>query len=175
MLRNSLSNPQMFTSVCKTKPLVLLVWEERHLKNLCMYVFLAVLGLPCLESFSLAVAYRLLVAVASLAVEHRLSGSRASGLAGRGVSSCGSWAPELRLHSCGARDFIAPWREQSSRTRDRTRVSCTSRWTLPRSHQGSPERLFFFWRSHSNTQISFQFGADTSCGICSVYVCIAPL
>ena len=107
----------MFTSVCK-KPLVLLVWEERHLKNLCMYVFLAVLGLPCLESFSLAVTYRLLVAVASLAVEHRLSGPRASGLAGRGVSSCGSWAPELRLHSCGAWGFITPWHEHSSRTRE---------------------------------------------------------
>ena len=50
-------------------------------KNDCIYVFVAVLGLPCCTGFSLvveseghslAVACRLLIAMAPLAVEHAL-------------------------------------------------------------------------------------------------------
>ena len=38
--------------------------------------------------------------VASLVAEH---GAQASVVVARGFSSCGSWALELRLSSCGAR------------------------------------------------------------------------
>ena len=40
----------------------------------------------------------LLTAVASLAVEH--------GLQARGLRSCGSWAPEHRLSSCGPQAYL---------------------------------------------------------------------
>ena len=43
-----------------------------------------------------------LIAVASLVVEHRLQGTRASVVVAYGLSSFGSWALEHRLDSCGA-------------------------------------------------------------------------
>ena len=67
------------------------------------YLFLTVLGLRCSMDFSLVAASggyspvavcRLLVAVASLVVEHRLDGQA-------GFSSCGSQALKHRLNSCG--------------------------------------------------------------------------
>ena len=45
---------------------------------------------------------RLLIVVASLVVEHRLQGTRASVVVAYGLSSFGSWALEHRLDSCGA-------------------------------------------------------------------------
>ena len=45
----------------------------------------------------------LLIAVASLAVDHGLQGALASVATAFGLSSCSSWAPEHRLNSCGAR------------------------------------------------------------------------
>ena len=42
-----------------------------------------------------------------------------------GFSSCGSWALELRLSSCGAPQHVG-----SSWTRDQTRVPCVGRWIL---------------------------------------------
>ena len=81
-------------------------------------LFLAALGLHRYAGFSL-VAVRggyplvavcgLLITVASLAVER---GSRA-----RGLSSCGSWAPEHRLDSCDAWGLVALRKEGSSQTR----------------------------------------------------------
>ena len=74
---------------------------------LFMYLFLAVLGLRCcVQAFSscgeqglLFVALcRLLIAVASLLVEHGLQAHR--------FSSCGSWTLERRLSSCGTRDQL---------------------------------------------------------------------
>ena len=82
------------------------------------YLFLAALGLHRYAGFSL-VAVRggyplvavcgLLIRVASLAVER---GCRA-----RGLRSCGSWAPEHRLDSCGTRGLVALRKEGSSQTR----------------------------------------------------------
>ena len=43
---------------------------------------------------SLVAVRGLLIAMASLVAEHRLSGTW--------LSSCGSWVPELGLSSCGA-------------------------------------------------------------------------
>ena len=69
-----------------------------------LFLFLAALGLRCcVQAFSSCIECRLLfvavcgllIAVASLVVEH--------GLWVHGLSSCGSWALELRLSSCGAR------------------------------------------------------------------------
>ena len=45
----------------------------------------------------------LLTAVASLVVEHGLWSARASVDAACGLSSCGSWALECRVSSCGTR------------------------------------------------------------------------
>ena len=52
--------------------------------------------------YSLAVASRLLIAVASLVGEHSLWGALASEVAAHGHSSCSSQALELRLNSCWA-------------------------------------------------------------------------
>ena len=52
--------------------------------------------------FSLVVVCRLLFVVAPLAAEHGLQGARASVVVVLGLSSCGSWALERRLDSCGA-------------------------------------------------------------------------
>ena len=46
----------------------------------------------------------LLIAVASLVAEHWALGAQASVVVSCGLSSCGSWALERRLSSCGARD-----------------------------------------------------------------------
>ena len=67
-------------------------------------------GLHCYGAFSLVVvsghyalvaAWALLIAGASLAAEHRFQAVRASVVAARGLSSCGSWVLERRLSSCG--------------------------------------------------------------------------
>ena len=68
------------------------------------FIFMPVLVLCCFMGFSLVVAsgeyslavgHRLLTAVASLLTEHRLSGTRPSGVAVHGLSSCGTWAQLL--------------------------------------------------------------------------------
>ena len=76
-----------------------------NLKNL-LYLLMDVLGLRCCTGFSLqrplfVAGIRLLIAVASLAVEHRLQGM-ASGVEACGLSSCGSRTLEHRFNSCGA-------------------------------------------------------------------------
>ena len=50
-----------------------------------------------------AAVHGLLIVVASLVSERRLSGAQASVVAALGLSGCGSWALEHRLNSCGAR------------------------------------------------------------------------
>ena len=58
----------------------------------------------CSEEGLLFIAVcRLLIAVASPVAEHRLQGTWASVVVACGLSSCGSWALEHRLSSCGAR------------------------------------------------------------------------
>ena len=74
------------------------------------FMILAVLGLLCCTRFSLIVASRgyflvtvlgLLIAVASLVLEHKLKGVRASIIWAHGLSSCSCWVLEHRLSSCG--------------------------------------------------------------------------
>ena len=57
----------------------------------------------CGEQGLLFVVRVLLIAVASLVVEHGLQHMGLVAVA-RGLSSCGSWALECRLSSCGAWD-----------------------------------------------------------------------
>ena len=52
--------------------------------------------------FSVVVVRGLLIVVASLVGEHRFQGIWASVVSARGLSSCGPWALEHRLRSCGA-------------------------------------------------------------------------
>ena len=64
-----------------------------------IYLFLAVLGLPCCAGFSLVVASR----AYSLVAVYRFLTAEATGtwaLGCKGFSSCGSWALEHRLNSC---------------------------------------------------------------------------
>ena len=69
---------------------------------------MAVLGLYCCMGFSANEAYPLvavcglLIVVASLIAEHGLWGLRVSVFAACELSSCGFWALEHRLNSCGA-------------------------------------------------------------------------
>ena len=51
--------------------------------------------------YSPVAVHGLLIAMASLVVEHRLYGSQASVAEAHGLRSCGSWALEHRLN-CGA-------------------------------------------------------------------------
>ena len=48
----------------------------------------------------------LLIAVASLVAEHRLWSAQASVDVARGLHSCGLWALEHRLSSCGAQAYL---------------------------------------------------------------------
>ena len=86
-------------------------WLFKFFRIYFIYLFLAVLGLPCCAGSSLVVTSRgysqvtghgRLISVASLVAEHGLSGMRASVFAARGLSAWGSRALEHRLSSCGA-------------------------------------------------------------------------
>ena len=99
------------------------------------------LGLRCFEGFSLVAVSRgyplvagrwLLVVVASLAVELRLSGPCASAVAARGLSSCGFQALEHRLNSCGSWAYLlhSMWDLPTCSIRDRTHASCPGWWFL---------------------------------------------
>ena len=54
------------------------------------------------RSCSLVAMHELLIAVASLVVEHRPQGTWISVLVAHVLSSCSSQGPEHRLNSCGA-------------------------------------------------------------------------
>ena len=60
------------------------------------------LGLPHCLGYSLVAVHRLLIMVASLAVEHGLQGSQASVGATCGLDIFGSQTLARRLSSCGA-------------------------------------------------------------------------
>ena len=55
--------------------------------------------------YSLVVVCRLLFAVASMVVEHRLWGKWASIVVARRLGNCSSWALEHRLNGCGPMAF----------------------------------------------------------------------
>ena len=68
---------------------------------------MGVLGLCCCTGFSrqgllFIAVIRLLIAGASLVVEHRLQGMQASEVEACGLSSCGSWTLEHRFSCCGS-------------------------------------------------------------------------
>ena len=67
----------------------------------------------------------LLISVASLAAENQLQGTWAPVVSAPGLSSHGSWAPNLWCIG-----LVAPRHVGSSLTRDGTRVPCTARWIL---------------------------------------------
>ena len=69
------------------------------------WVFVAVLGVSLVvvrRGYSLLSVNKLLIAVASLAVEHGLKGTQATVIVACGLSSCGFWALEHGLSCCGA-------------------------------------------------------------------------
>ena len=76
----------------------------------CIYLFLAMLGLPCCVGFSLIAVHGLFLAVASLLEEHRL---------------WNTWAQSLwQTH------WVAPRHMESSQIRDQTCISCIGRQIL---------------------------------------------
>ena len=109
-----------------------------------MYLFLTVLGLHCCQGFSLVAdsggyslvaVRRLLIAVASLVVEHRLQSMQAQQLWLQDSRGSGS---EVVAHgrSCSTACGIFP--DQGSNL-------CLLHWqadSLPLSHQGSPRQKF---------------------------------
>ena len=92
----------------------------------CTGFFLVVVS----RGYSLVVVQGLLIAVASLVVEHRLN-------------SCSSQALEHRLSSCGAWGLAALQHVGSSQTRDQTCISCISRWILYHWPPGKPPKGLF--------------------------------
>ena len=83
--------------------------------------FFAVLGLCCCGAAPAGAALQLWGMGCS---------ARTQALGLTGFSSCGSWAPEHRLNSCGARP-PRPWIEPVS--------PALAALSLPLSHQGSPK------------------------------------
>ena len=91
-----------------------MTWLVNNTPTLCifrfhLFFFLSSLGLHCCTGFSpvvvsrnysLALACKLLIAVASLVVEHRLQGSWASVVTAPGLRTCGSRALKHSLSSC---------------------------------------------------------------------------
>ena len=105
--------------------------------NNFIYLFLAVLGLPCWEGFSLAApsgGYSLVAVQASQCRGVSCRGAWA--LRHKGFSSCSMWALQVQLLGSRAQvqlwraGFVAPWHVGSSQIRDRTRVSCIGRQIL---------------------------------------------
>ena len=115
-----------------------------------IYLFLALLGLCCCTDFSLVVlsggcsqvvVFRLLIVVASLVVELRLSVLRFSN-----PNTKDSKAVAPRLQTTGS-IVVAHGLSCSKacgilQTRDRIRVFNPGRWSLYRSHQGSLKQHF---------------------------------
>ena len=58
------------------------------------------------QGYFLVAVPRLLIAVACLVVEHGLQGAQASAGVACGRSSCGPWALEHRLNSCGTQAWL---------------------------------------------------------------------
>ena len=124
----------------------LLAWADSTAKTYfrcCCYLF----TFGCVESsllcegfslvvvgggYSLASVHGLLV-VASLMVQG-LQGTQASAVAACGLSSCGSWALEHRLKSCGVWTwFLCSMWDLAGPSwifLDQTHVSCIGRWIL---------------------------------------------
>ena len=101
---------------------------------LIYYLFLAVLGLCCCMDFSLVVLCRLLIAVASLAVEHGLYGTQAPAVAAPGLQNTGSIVVAHELSCSTACEILS----------DQGSSPCLLHWlvdSLPLSHQGNP--LFY--------------------------------
>ena len=74
------------------------------------------------RGYSLAAVHGLLIAVASLVAEHRLSALRL-----QWVRLTGPRAEAQELWYTG---LFAPWHVRSSLTKDRTHVPCVGRWML---------------------------------------------
>ena len=113
------------TSVTSKLVFIHLFLNRNYFKKICIY--LAVLGLCCCVGFCLVAAsgdfsrvavFRLLSVVAPLPAEHGLWGARVSVVAARGFDSCGSWARERRLSSCGAKAQLlcSTWELPGART-----------------------------------------------------------
>ena len=66
---------------------------------------LAVLDLHCYMGFSLVAVHGLLIVVASPDA-NELKGTQTSVVVAHGLSSCGSWALERSLNSCGSQDQL---------------------------------------------------------------------
>ena len=148
--------PELFLS-CKTESLYLLkitaqfpcpqALETTSLlkKKKKLYLFLPVLGLCCCMGFpldavsrgySLVVMPGLLIAVASLIVEHRLQGTQASVVEAPGLQNTG---PAVAVHGLSCSTACGILRDQGSN-------SCLLHWqadSLPLSHQRSPTILLF--------------------------------
>ena len=119
-------------------------------------LFLAVRGLRCCVGFSLpeatggyslVVVHGLLITLVSLVAEHGLSGVWALVAVAHGLTSCGSWALEYRLNSCGVQSKLlhSSWDfpEQGSNL-------CLLHWwvdSLPLSHPGSLVTALFIYLS----------------------------
>ena len=84
------------------------------------------------RGYSLVVLHRRLIVVASLVVEHRLSGTQVS-VSVCGLTSCGSWALENRADRLWHMGLVDPWYVGSSWGRDQICISCTGRQFFTRA------------------------------------------
>ena len=90
------------------------------------------------HGFSLAAACGLLIVVASLAVEHRLEGSQAAGVAAPRLQSAGSI---VMAHGLSCPEACGIFLEQELNP-------CLLHWqvdSFPLGHQGGPCNMFFFF------------------------------
>ena len=110
------------------------------LPSIFISLFLAVLGLHCCSVFSSRGERGLLSSRSACTSHcHDFSYCTAQALGHVGFSSCGSWALDNRLSSCGSQAWLLRSTWESSQIRDWTHISSTGKQdSLPLSYQGSP-------------------------------------
>ena len=128
------------------------------------------LGLHCCPGFSLVAARG--AALYGGAWASRCGGLRwgAQALEGAGFSGCGSWAlSRAQAQSLWFRSLVALWHVGSSRTRNRTRVSCIGRWILYHWATGEAQKFCFFkwnlswlWEETKYINSSWKAGKDNT-------------
>ena len=121
-----------------------------HFICFLIYLFLALLGLPCCVGFPLMwpVGGTLWLHCTGFSCEDRLWDMRASVVATCGLSSCSSWALEHRLSSCGSRALGALSHIASSQTKDQTHISFIGRRIL--YHWAAREAPLTLYLNHYN-------------------------
>ena len=126
------------------------------------------------EGYSLVGVCELFIMMTPLIVEHRLQAAQALAVGAHGLRSCGPWALDWGLNTCGAWVAVL-WHVGSSWTRDWTCVSNIAKWIL--NHKTTRKALGFTFRSVVHFNYFLLYDVKYSLGISSHFTCwnVSPL